>query len=76
MGRLAPPRRADPRSAGKAPRALLRFAADALSASSFSLLWWWTLGAAVWLLAARFLLQLSPVALALLLRWARRLETI
>ena len=95
-----------------APRALLRFAADALSASSFSLLWWWTLGAAAWLLlrspedrlwlllcaaplaavayfccftgniqhtligtdVARFLLQLSPIALALQLRWARRLE--
>lgn len=95
-----------------APRALLRFAADALSASSFSLLWWWTAGAAAWLLSrskqdrpwvflcaaplaavayfccftgnvahtligtdvSRFLLQASPLALSLLLRWARRLE--
>lgn len=95
-----------------APQALLRFAADALSASSFSLLWWWTLAAALWLAArgsardrlwlvlaaaplaavfyfccftgnvahtligtdvSRFLLQVSPLALLLLLRWARSL---
>lgn len=95
-----------------APRALMRFAADALSASSFALLWWWTLAAAIWLLlrssedrlwllvcaaplaavfyfccftgnvahtligtdVSRFLLQLSPISLAVLLRWARRLD--
>jgi hypothetical protein len=95
-----------------APRAFARFAAEALSASSFGLVWWWTAVAALGLAmrspadrgwaalsafpiagviyfccvtgnvehtllgddAGRFLLQVSPIAFCLLVRWARSLE--